>query len=114
MQKSSQVQRDTVPCGRHKSISTCRMLELYNQVARSQITSSDYGSLPAAQARVNLDAWNKVIEVYNEAARKGLSLSPGVYYDLMRTAVLVANTGHTESLGFAEHCLLEMSHLGEG
>lgn len=63
---------------------------------------------------MNLDAWNKVIEVYNEAARKGLSLSPGVYYDLMRTAVLIANAGHTESLGFAEHCLLEMSHLGEG
>ena len=40
-----------------------------------------------AQARVNVDAWKRTIEVYNDAARKGLSLSPGVYYDLMRTAV---------------------------
>ena len=42
----------------------------------------------------------------------GLSLSPGVYYDLMRTAVLMANAGETEALGFAEHCLQEMSALG--
>jgi hypothetical protein len=35
-----------------------------------------------------------------------------VYYDLMRTAVLMANAGETEALGFAEHCLQEMSALG--
>ena len=50
--------------------------------------------------------------MYNDAARRGLSLSPGVYYDLMRTAVLMANAGETEALGFAEHCLQEMSALG--
>ena len=61
---------------------------------------------------MNLEAWAKVIEMYDEAAHQGISLSPGVYYDLMRTAVLVASTGRTEALGFAEHCLQEMSHLG--
>ena len=64
------------------------------------------------QGRVNREAWARVIEVYNDAARRGLSLSPGVYYDLMRTAVLMANAGETEALGFAEHCLQEMSALG--
>lgn len=44
---------------------------------------------------------------------QGLSLSPGVYYDLMRTAVLMANAGYIDALGFAEHCLQEMSALGE-
>ena len=67
---------------------------------------------PPLQGRVNREAWARVIEVYNDAARRGLSLSPGVYYDLMRTAVLMANAGETEALGFAEHCLQEMSALG--
>lgn len=62
---------------------------------------------------MNREAWAKTIEVYNEAARRGLSLSPGVYYDLMRTAVLMANAGQTDALGFAEHCMQEMSALGE-
>lgn len=68
--------------------------------------------LTRLKKRVNLEAWEMVIQTYDEAAHKGISLSPGVYYDLMRTAVLVASTGHTEALGFAEHCLQEMAHLG--
>lgn len=64
------------------------------------------------QKRVNLKMWGRVIELYDEAAHQGISLSPGVYYDLMRAAVLVASSGRPEALGFAEHCLQEMSHLG--
>ena len=39
---------------------------------------------------MNMEAWDMVIEKYDEAAQQGLSLSPAVYYDLMRTAVGVS------------------------
>mmetsp|Transcript_3706 Transcript_3706/g.10736 ORF Transcript_3706/g.10736 Transcript_3706/m.10736 type:complete len:647 (+) Transcript_3706:187-2127(+) len=68
--------------------------------------------LTRLKKRVNLKMWGRVIELYDEAAHQGISLSPGVYYDLMRAAVLVASSGRPEALGFAEHCLQEMSHLG--
>ena len=52
-------------------------------------------------------------ELYEITVSKGMTLSPGLHYDLMRTAVLVAIAGHLESLHFAQQCLDDMQHLGE-
>ena len=60
------------------------------------------------QARVNMEAWNKVIEKYDEAAQQGLSLSPAVYYDLMRTAVGVSLLFFFSSLSLSS--FLEAPH----
>lgn len=65
------------------------------------------------QGRVDLDSWTRVTELYEITVSKGMTLSPGLHYDLMRTAVLVANTGHLDSLHFAQQCLDDMQHLGE-
>lgn len=65
------------------------------------------------QGRVDIDSWTRVTELYEITVSKGMTLSPGLHYDLMRTAVLVANAGHLDSLHFAQQCLDDMQHLGE-
>ena len=66
----------------------------------------------AAQGRVNLDCWTRVTELYEVTVSKGMTLSPGLHYNMMRTAILMANAGHLDALHFAKQCLDDMHHLG--
>ena len=64
------------------------------------------------QSRVNLECWTRVTELYEITVSKGMTLSPGLHYNMMRTAVLMANAGHMAALHFAKQSLDDMHHLG--
>jgi len=64
------------------------------------------------QNRVNLECWTRVTELYEITVSKGMTLSPGLHYNMMRTAILMANAGHMAALHFAKQCLDDMHHLG--
>lgn len=64
------------------------------------------------QGRVNLECWTRVTELYEITVSKGMTLSPGLHYNMMRTAILMANAGHVDALHFAKQCLDDMHHLG--
>lgn len=75
-------------------------------------SSLHWRAVASMQGRVNLECWTRVTELYEITVSKGMTLSPGLHYNMMRTAILMANAGHVDALHFAKQCLDDMHHLG--
>jgi hypothetical protein len=53
------------------------------------------------------------VELFNVTVEKDMSLGPSMYFEMMRTGLLMAHGGHLPALDDVAHVLARMDAIGE-